>query len=600
MPSFIQHLFRFLLAVATLASASYALANTESRLALIIGNSGYKSSPLTNPVNDARLMETTLKELGFTVIKAENASRRDMQRAIRDFGDKLKQSGGVGLFYFAGHGLQVRGANYLIPVDADIRSEDEVAYDSIDAQSVLEKMESANNRVNLIVLDACRDNPFARNSRSSASGLATIKAPSGSLVAYATAPGSVASDGTGTNGLYTRHLVAAIKEPGLPVEEVFKRVRANVRRDSNNQQTPWENTALEGQFFFRVPVAIAAPAPAPVAAIPTSPSAAQIAAQQATQLDIATWDAVKASSNPVELQVYLSRYPQGLFADIAKARISALQAITVERAAADKAASERAVNERAAAEATLRAAAAQQVARMDPQAAEIAFWDAIKLSSKPGELEAYLAQYPSGLFASLARARLIEANKPKPLEVALSPQQIALAGGSGNSGNTGNGFIVLKDTVTGKENRIDVFPVRSDSSGTKWSTGDEISSDGKVINLRLGNSLGAVLSGDLWSFPLSKMNSQSGSAKVNFNGNQPGTLDWKVTRSADGTYEIEKKINMAGPPNIVTNSVYGIWTARYLDNTPIPTSQKIVLRSVFGNISAAAGSESTIAEFKKN
>ena len=228
---------------------AYAQLASENRLALVIGNATYKSSPLTNPVNDARLIEQSLKDAGFTVLKAENASRRDMQRLIRDFGDKLKQSGGVGLFYFAGHGVQVRGNNYLIPVDADIKTEDEVAFDSIDAQSVLEKMESAKNRMNLIVLDACRDNPFAKNSRSASAGLATMSAPSGSLVAYSTAPGSVASDGSGKNGLYTEQFARVLQQPGLPVEEVFKQVRAAVRRASNNQQTPWENTALEGQFF---------------------------------------------------------------------------------------------------------------------------------------------------------------------------------------------------------------------------------------------------------------------------------------------------------------------------------------------------------------
>ena len=172
--------------LACLLFSSMAFAQTpvpsEPRLALVIGNASYRSSPLANPVNDARLMETALKNAGFQVLKAENANRREMQRMIRDFGEKLKRSGGVGLFYFAGHGMQVRGNNYLIPLDADIRSEDEVAFDSIDAQSVLEKMESAGNRVNLLILDACRDNPFIRNSRSAAVGLATMSAPSGCLL----------------------------------------------------------------------------------------------------------------------------------------------------------------------------------------------------------------------------------------------------------------------------------------------------------------------------------------------------------------------------------------------------------------------------------
>lgn len=247
----------------------FAQLQNESRLALVIGNANYKTSPLANPVNDARLMERTLKNLGFTVIKTENASRREMLLSIRDFGDRLKQSGGVGLFYFAGHGVQIRGVNYLVPVDADIKSEDEVAFDSIDAQSVLEKMETAKNTTNVIILDACRDNPFSRGSRSTTVGLATMNAPNGSIVAYSTAPGSVASDGSGANGLYTKHLATAMQESGLQVEEVFKKVRVAVRRDSNNRQTPWENTALEGQFFFRLPAQGQSPAASlPAQALP--------------------------------------------------------------------------------------------------------------------------------------------------------------------------------------------------------------------------------------------------------------------------------------------------------------------------------------------
>ncbi len=169
-----------------------ALAQTEPRLALLIGNAAYKSAPLANPVNDVRLMELSLKSVGFTVIKAENASMREMRRLVRDFGDRLKATGGVGLFYFAGHGVQVRGENFLVSTDSDIRNEDEVADDAMNANMVLEKMQSAGNRMNLVILDACRDNPFAVKSRSAANGLATMSAPTGTLVAYATAPGSVA------------------------------------------------------------------------------------------------------------------------------------------------------------------------------------------------------------------------------------------------------------------------------------------------------------------------------------------------------------------------------------------------------------------------
>src|SRR5262249_19609116 len=150
----------------------------ERRSALVIGNSAYRQAPLHNPVPDAQAMTATLAALGFTVRKLENASLGQMHEAIRQFGDTLTQ-GGVGLFYFAGHGVQVKGQNFLIPVDADIEREDEVAYKGMDANQVLAKMASANNRLNLVILDACRDNPFARSFRSSASGLAAMDAPVG-------------------------------------------------------------------------------------------------------------------------------------------------------------------------------------------------------------------------------------------------------------------------------------------------------------------------------------------------------------------------------------------------------------------------------------
>ena len=297
---------------------AHAQALGEQRLALIIGNGSYKTAPLTNPVNDVRLMETVLKQAGFEVIKGENASLRETRRLVRDFGDKLKQRGGVGLFYFAGHGVQVRGENYLVTIDSDIRNEDEVAEDSLNANFVLEKMLSAGNRMNLVILDACRNNPFAVRSRSSSSGLATMSAPSGSMVAYSTAPGSVASDGTGKNGLYTQHLAQVIAQPGLPVEEVFKQVRTLVRRDSNNQQTPWENTALEGQFYFK-PVAVAALAPAVT-------GAASSDASDAVRLEVSLWDTVKNSGSASELRTYLMRYPQGVFAQVAQSRLMGIEA----------------------------------------------------------------------------------------------------------------------------------------------------------------------------------------------------------------------------------------------------------------------------------
>ena len=235
------------LAVAKPAAAAHT---KEQRVALVIGNSTYKSAPLKNPANDAADIAKALRGLGFQVTLKQNQSRESMAQAIREFGNQLKR-GGTGLFYYAGHGMQVKGKNFLIPVDSDIQSEDEVPYRGIDANELLAKMESARNRVNLVILDACRNNPFARSFRSSSQGLAQMDAPVGTLVAFATAPGSVAADGMGRNGLYTQHLLASLNQPGLKIEDVFKRVRVGVRQGSRGKQIPWENTSLEGDFYFK-------------------------------------------------------------------------------------------------------------------------------------------------------------------------------------------------------------------------------------------------------------------------------------------------------------------------------------------------------------
>ena len=225
------------------------VAQAESRVALVIGNSHYAFSPLGNPVNDASDMGRVLKKLGFDVLVYTDVDRKQMRQAIREFGEKLKKSD-VGLFYFAGHGVQIRGKNYLVPISADVSSADEVEDESIDAGSVLRKMETAGNAVNIVILDACRNNPFARSFRSAEQGLARMEGPVGSLIAYATAPGSVAADGSGRNGLYTQYLLAALQQPGLSIEQTFKQVRNGVRKDTGGKQIPWESSSLTGEFVF--------------------------------------------------------------------------------------------------------------------------------------------------------------------------------------------------------------------------------------------------------------------------------------------------------------------------------------------------------------
>lgn len=225
----------------------------EKKTALIIGNGDYKSGPLKNAVNDALDMAATLSGKGFKVILRHDASRREMRDAIREFGHEISE-GGVGLFYYSGHGLQVDGENFLIPIDADIELKAEVAEECVSAATVLKVMEYSNNRINVIILDACRNNPFRSFSRSDEKGITKMDPPQGakqgSIIAFATAPGAVASDGDTRNGLYTAKLLKYINTPGLTLEEVFKKARIDVLNESDGHQIPWENNSLTGDFFF--------------------------------------------------------------------------------------------------------------------------------------------------------------------------------------------------------------------------------------------------------------------------------------------------------------------------------------------------------------
>jgi len=217
-----------------------------------MGNSNYSSAPLKNPSNDAKAIAKELQNLGFEVLVYTDLSLNDMKKHIRTFGEKLSANKGIGLFYYAGHGIQYSGENYIIPVDAKIEKEQDIEFESVNLKRILGEMDYAQNNMNIVILDACRNNPFARSFRSSSSnGLATTTAPQGTMIAYSTAPGSVASDGTGNNGLYTEELLKAITKPGIKIEDVFKQVRLNVYEKSNKQQIPWENSSIFGDFYFK-------------------------------------------------------------------------------------------------------------------------------------------------------------------------------------------------------------------------------------------------------------------------------------------------------------------------------------------------------------
>lgn len=306
----------FLLAALLLPLSAMA----SERVALVIGNAAYQTAPLKNPVNDARAMSTRLEALGFVVTTLENATRAEMGDAIARFEQSLGPDK-VALFYFAGHGIQVRSRNFLVPVDADLRSESRARYEAVDMSGVVEAMEFAKSKVNFIVLDACRDNPFRSSMRSAKRGLAPVDAARGTLIAYATAPGGVADDGDGDNGLYTASLLDALKVPGLTAEEVFKRVRASVDEQTNGQQTPWESSSLTGNFIFN--------APATINIVEPKPDTTKLS------VELAYWNSIQASQSVALLEAYLRRYPDGQFAEIAVIKVAELRAVETARRAAE-------------------------------------------------------------------------------------------------------------------------------------------------------------------------------------------------------------------------------------------------------------------------
>jgi hypothetical protein len=300
-----------------LTSANTVYSASEKKVALIIGNGDYINAPLRNPFNDATDMASTLKQLGFKVTLITNADQRTMERSIRSFGRKLRQ-GGVGLFYYAGHGLQVKGRNYLIPIDAVIESESDVKYSSVDAGLILGKMEDAGNNLNIIILDACRNNPFARSFRNGEQGLAKMDAPTGSILAYSTAPGSVAADGDGRNGLYTEMLLKHMDQPGVDLPHLFMNVRKSVVSATNQKQVPWESSSLIGDFYFRQ--------------LNSGPKQAERAidiqkrkAIKKFDAEEEMWAAVKYSEMISDYKAFLKEYPNSRFRGAANIKIKQLE-----------------------------------------------------------------------------------------------------------------------------------------------------------------------------------------------------------------------------------------------------------------------------------
>lgn len=371
----------------------------EKRIALIIGNGNYQNvGALPNPASDGRLMHETLTALGFESTLAVDADQLTMKRHIIAFGKALRNAGPdtVGLFYYAGHGIQARGENFLIPVEAELTDEADLDLTSVEAKWVLRQMESAGNHTNIVVLDACRNNPLASVSRSAGRGLAQIDAPTGSFIAYATAPGDIALDGTGDNSPFTLALANSMKIPGQPVEQVFKQVRVDVIRATEGKQTPWDSSSLVQDFYFSESQPDATQEPRPV--------------------ELSLWESVSKSNDPGRLALFLQIFPSSQFAPEAKSLLGEAMANdpsaiigsdTKEDAKGDE-----------------QIATASDTTSVKRDTAPESEHDMIARAQTSGQLadyEAYLAAYPDGVFADLAAAELEHLKKNQ--QVALNDQQ---------------------------------------------------------------------------------------------------------------------------------------------------------------------------------
>jgi formylglycine-generating enzyme required for sulfatase activity/uncharacterized caspase-like protein len=351
---------------------------SEHRVALVVGNAAYRGSPLRNPVSDARAMRAKLKSLGFEVVYFENLQTKQVGSALREFRNLIRP-GSVALFFYAGHGLQVRGENYLPTVDAELSSEEDVPNQSLNLASVLNTMEDSKASVNLVLLDACRNNPYARNFRSAPRGLARVQAPSGTLIHYATRPGSVAEDGSGSHGTYTEALLAQIDEKGVPIETALKRVTIRVRDATKGKQEPWMEGSLTGDFYFTVN------------------GNPQITVQQApATADAAAWQAADSSNTVAAYQAYLTEFPSGLYAAAARIKLASLKPPAPAAVTAPSA------------NANLAAAAAPLLAPVPPgtKDADGFVWRDAQAKGGKEHYEAYLQQYPKGKYVAMARAAL--------------------------------------------------------------------------------------------------------------------------------------------------------------------------------------------------
>ncbi len=311
---------RLLLVTAVVLLAG-GTAMAGKRVALVIGNSAYENTAsLKNPVNDANLMATSLEDAGFEVTKILDADFRTIKKAMLSFGRDLRDNPEAGLFYYAGHGVQVRGENYLIPVNARISDEDEVDLEAININSFLRVMNSSSSSINIVVLDACRNNPFARSFRSVSRGLAPVDAPKGTYIAYATAPGDVAADSRGRNSSYSTALAKAIKTRGLTIEQVFKQARRAVLEATSSRQVPWETSSITGNFYFHNQRITINPPPQSVVNTPVIQPTSPVRNEAES-----VYKQIKDSQNIEVLEIFAEQFPDAIYTKFVRVRIKSLK-----------------------------------------------------------------------------------------------------------------------------------------------------------------------------------------------------------------------------------------------------------------------------------
>ena len=376
----IQTVFFLALFTIIVCNDSFVFAE-EQRTALIIGNANYINSPLNNPVNDASGMANVLKKLGFDVILLKNADLPKIEDALTEFNRQLR-SGGLGLFYYAGHGIQYEGENYLLPVDFDADRPQDLRYKAMPVGRVLGAMEDAANGVNIILLDACRNNPYAGKYRSATRGLAVVQSVQGSLIAYATEPGGVAVDGDGQNGIYTKHLMEQIQTPGVPLEQMLKKVRIAVQEETGGKQTPWESSSLTSDIFLKPADTFsggssATPSPRP----PNNYSNPE----PEPDIETLAWGYVKGSKDPDDFRAFLNAYPSGKYASLAKLKIKLLEP-DKKGEPSKKVKTAKTTN--------------------SDNALEAEMWNIVKDSDQVGDYKYFLSQHPNGKYASLARLKI--------------------------------------------------------------------------------------------------------------------------------------------------------------------------------------------------